>query len=355
MKRPKPRSRCRCRAGCAPYGPSIFVGREFERDVLSRALTGTTVSGRRAAFVTGEAGIGKTRLVSELASEAHAAGTLVLGGRCDEGIDVPYQPFVEALGHYVGHANEGVLHNYVDAYGGSLVRLVPELATRLSEPLPVASEPSEAERLRAVRSDRGAAADGIHRAPDVAGARGSPLGGRADDQGAPAAADLDPAFAVDGALHVPSHGARRRPSPASAARRRLPRSRTCCGSTWPDSRPATVAQLVRAMTDGLPAGADEELARALKTSTNGNAFFVTELLLSLVESGTLTDEQRPLARNRRARASRSPAGEHQRDARAARPALGRSRSSAVSSVAAVIGAEFDLDLVAARFGGGRCG
>ena len=35
---------------------------------------GTTVSGRRAAFVTGEAGIGKTRLVSELASQAHASG-----------------------------------------------------------------------------------------------------------------------------------------------------------------------------------------------------------------------------------------------------------------------------------------
>ncbi len=124
----------------------MFVGRELERDVLSRAMTGTTVSGRRAAFVTGEAGIGKTRLVSELASGAHGAGTLVLGGRCDEGIDLPYQPFAEALGHYVEHADEGVLRNYIDAYGVSVMRLVPELATRLSEPLPVASEPSEAER-----------------------------------------------------------------------------------------------------------------------------------------------------------------------------------------------------------------
>ena len=45
------------------------------------------------------------------------------------------------------------------------------------------------------------------------------------------------------------------------------------------------------MTDELPAGADEPLARALQSGTNGNPFFITELMQSLVESGTLVDEQ----------------------------------------------------------------
>ena len=36
--------------------------------------------------------------------ELHDDGALVLGGRCDEDMGVPYQPFVEALRHYVTHA-----------------------------------------------------------------------------------------------------------------------------------------------------------------------------------------------------------------------------------------------------------
>ena len=48
-------------------------------------------------FVAGEAGIGKTRLAAELARAVHGEGALVLYGRCDEGLAVPYQPWVEAL------------------------------------------------------------------------------------------------------------------------------------------------------------------------------------------------------------------------------------------------------------------
>jgi len=54
--------------------------------------------GRRAfAFVTGEPGIGKTRLVAELARLVHEDGGTVLYGRCDEGLEFPAQPFVQAV------------------------------------------------------------------------------------------------------------------------------------------------------------------------------------------------------------------------------------------------------------------
>src|SRR5689334_5540361 len=49
-----------------PYGPTEFAGRERELAALRGALAAVASSGRQAAFVTGEAGIGKTRLVSEL-------------------------------------------------------------------------------------------------------------------------------------------------------------------------------------------------------------------------------------------------------------------------------------------------
>lgn len=56
-----------------------------------------------AAFemLVGEPGIGKTRLAGELAREVHLDGATVLYGRSEEERLMPYQPFVEALGHYI--------------------------------------------------------------------------------------------------------------------------------------------------------------------------------------------------------------------------------------------------------------
>ena len=56
-----------------PHGPAVFSGRLSERNALDQVLSDVTTAGRQAAFVTGEPGIGKTRLVSEFAAAAHAA------------------------------------------------------------------------------------------------------------------------------------------------------------------------------------------------------------------------------------------------------------------------------------------
>ena len=54
----------------------------------------------RLLLVDGDPGIGKTRLVAELARAVEAEGALVLWGRCDEDPVAPFQPFAEALGRY---------------------------------------------------------------------------------------------------------------------------------------------------------------------------------------------------------------------------------------------------------------
>jgi DNA-binding CsgD family transcriptional regulator/tetratricopeptide (TPR) repeat protein len=76
-----------------------FVGRARELEQLERALSGAEEGRGATALVAGDAGIGKTRLVSETASRAGAAGFDVLVGRCIDlvGTELPYQPFVEAL------------------------------------------------------------------------------------------------------------------------------------------------------------------------------------------------------------------------------------------------------------------
>jgi DNA-binding SARP family transcriptional activator len=76
---------------------SQFVGREMELERLGTLLKDVAPGGLRAVFAAGEPGIGKTRLCSEFAHTAHDEGAVVLYGRCDEEPLVPYQPFVEAL------------------------------------------------------------------------------------------------------------------------------------------------------------------------------------------------------------------------------------------------------------------
>jgi tetratricopeptide (TPR) repeat protein len=77
----------------------VFVGREHELGQLERALDATRAGTGATALVTGEAGIGKTRLASELAARARDAGFDVLLGRSIDlvGAELPYQPFAEAL------------------------------------------------------------------------------------------------------------------------------------------------------------------------------------------------------------------------------------------------------------------
>ncbi len=89
----------RVRVPTAPNdGP--LVGREREAALVCSWWASVGAGDRRLLLVDGDHGIGKTRLVAELARIAEADGTLVLWGRCDEDPVAPFQPFAEALGRY---------------------------------------------------------------------------------------------------------------------------------------------------------------------------------------------------------------------------------------------------------------
>ena len=60
-------------------------------------VSGLRRAGRRSALLSGDPGIGKTRLASELRADAERAGFLALEGRGDHGVDLPYMTFRESI------------------------------------------------------------------------------------------------------------------------------------------------------------------------------------------------------------------------------------------------------------------
>src|SRR5262250_298560 len=78
-----------------------LVGREMEMQMVS-ALLDTVIQdrsmGTRALMVTGEPGVGKSRLLAEMYQVARKQGFTVLEAQADETRRMfPYLPFVEAL------------------------------------------------------------------------------------------------------------------------------------------------------------------------------------------------------------------------------------------------------------------
>ena len=88
--------------GGMPLAPRArpLVGRTAELDRLRRSSGAATVPSGAAVLVSGDAGIGKSRLVAELAAEANAVGQLVVAGHCvgAGGDALAWLPFVEIVG-----------------------------------------------------------------------------------------------------------------------------------------------------------------------------------------------------------------------------------------------------------------
>ena len=130
-------------AGGQAFG---FVGRTTELETLAQWQKETAGSQRHVALVSGEPGIGKTSLVFEAARAAYSSGAIVLLGRCDEDIGVPYQPWIEALGHLASHVPDSVLDDVGARRLADLSRLVPEVSERRRHLTPPARGDAETDR-----------------------------------------------------------------------------------------------------------------------------------------------------------------------------------------------------------------
>lgn len=124
-----------------------LIGRKREMSELEELWTMASeqrpgASPGQIVLMSGDPGIGKTRLAAELARRAHEQGACVIAGRAPQETLVDYQMFVEALRHYLLNIEMGDLQATTRDYGAELARLIPDLRRRAPDlPLPSAAEP----------------------------------------------------------------------------------------------------------------------------------------------------------------------------------------------------------------------
>jgi DNA-binding SARP family transcriptional activator/predicted ATPase len=105
-----------------------LIGRETEIHRLGEALSWAWEGHGQVVALIGEAGVGKSRLLAEVAAEAVARGGRVLVGRCYEAEQIlPFASWVDAF--RAGHvdAQMGVLESLNPLWRTELARLLPEL------------------------------------------------------------------------------------------------------------------------------------------------------------------------------------------------------------------------------------
>ena len=134
---------------------ATFVGRRDEKAQIDRLFHTAAAGQLQAVLLGGEPGIGKSTLAAAAARQVEASGGTVLYGRCLEVANAPYQPFVEALDHWVRHAPEALLDDHVYHHGGELCRLVPSLAQRVPAATAAATSDVDTERYLAFTATDG--------------------------------------------------------------------------------------------------------------------------------------------------------------------------------------------------------
>ena len=272
----------------SPSGPApgTFVGRGPELGRLRAAWADAGRGRRRTVLVAGEAGIGKTRLVAELARLAEADRAVVLAGRCDQHLGVPYLPLREAVGRHLAAYPAERLRTLLGPRAAELVRFWPELAWRLpagAPPSPTGSADDQYLLFEALT--------GLLEAVAVAG----PLLLVVEDlHGADEASLLllrRLAYARRPArllTVVTCRDDERAPRPAlTAALGDLVRAPGAELLTLGGLAAGEVAALAAVATARPPGRGVAALARVLRERTAGNPFLIGELLRHLAEGGAL--------------------------------------------------------------------
>ena len=107
----------------------VLVGREDELSTLEDALLAACRGDGSVVVVTGDAGMGKSRLCTELMTRAEKIGATVMEGSCSEAdLALPYLPFLEAIGNHLSSGESTKLRTRLGVHSRELGKVFPQLA-----------------------------------------------------------------------------------------------------------------------------------------------------------------------------------------------------------------------------------
>jgi len=124
----------------------VFVGRTQEMTTLRARLNEAASGQGRLLMVVGEPGSGKTRIAEHLATFARLLGAQVLFGRCYEGEGAPaFWPWVQTVRAYVQERSTGTLASAMGQGAADIAQVVAEVRERFPDlPAPPSLEPEQA-------------------------------------------------------------------------------------------------------------------------------------------------------------------------------------------------------------------
>ena len=305
------------------------MGRDREIAHLERALDELASDQLRVLEISGEPGVGKSRLLVELTRRAEGRGWLVLDGRATKfERDVPFGVVVDALNDRLAGLEPSLLRSLDEETVRELAAVLPSLAARVDGP---SADRSGAERYRTHYAIR-ALLEGLVRIQ-------------------PTVLMLDDLqWADDASIEVIGHLARRFRGPllAALAFRRAPPALAAVTTAAERSGRAerlNLAPLAARDADALLAGAlDADTRAVLYAQSGGNPFYLRELAQAAL-GGEPAAGQRSASRSAAGGPPAAPGGV----VAAIDDELSGLSSSAreVLDGAAVAGDEFEPELVAA--------
>jgi tetratricopeptide (TPR) repeat protein len=127
----------------------VLIGRSTQLETLASLFEQARGGLGKTVLITGEAGIGKSRLVAEVKNRAAQPGVSILEGSCFEPDRVlPYAPLLDLLRNFcANHSNAEIDTTFGDS-APELIKILPEIGTRLPEFKPFPPLEPEAEKRR---------------------------------------------------------------------------------------------------------------------------------------------------------------------------------------------------------------
>ena len=267
----------------SPRARLAFVGRATEFDALSSAWQRAARGRGSTIFLSGPAGIGKSRLTAELVTHATGQGGRALFGGTSNPEAFPYEAIVDALRGSIALIAEPRIDR---AWLASLSALLPELRGILPDLPPVEIADSQRARARLLEAVARIVESIAHARPLLLVIEDAHWAQQATFDAIEAIARRIGALPV---LILVTYRAEEVGSahPLRALRKRLQAERRAARLSLGALARDDVETLVANVHPGAPA----ELAGTAYALSEGNPLFVVQILRGIAESGTLPDER----------------------------------------------------------------